>query len=428
MAKLNFETLSFQKVVCNSDKTKGLNLSNNLNDSEDCQDYLKVTLLKIFNSKISFEKLEKYLGKFELIGSHTLEFPHLKQEKAELLFSQLLAESFDDLRNSLTGNKTFYLHRNSGVPLIGNVAFGIVYRDSSIIEIKPITSCNLNCMYCSVSEGLNSDKKDFVVEKEYMVEELTKLLNFIKEDVEVHIGVQGEPFLYADMEELISDIQQMKKVSCVSIDTNGTLLTKNILDRLGKNDKLRINFSLDAIEPELAKKMAGVENYNVKHVTEMIKYASEKVKVLVAPIIVPGFNEQEMEKIIKFVKDLPNEPILGIQNFLNYKTGRNPCRAWPWKKFYSFLTDLGEENGYKLKLCKEDFGIHKTKELPKPFHLGDVITAKLMIEDRFNNSCVAVAGGRNISVPNCPFREGKKVKLKISRDKHNVFTGKLVGK
>ncbi|MEK6905300.1 MAG: radical SAM protein, partial [Nanoarchaeota archaeon] len=217
---------------------------------------------------------------------HTIEFKKIDQKKAGKRFSFLLAKYFDQLKHKLTGNPVTYIHKYSGIPLIGNVAFGIVYRNSSIIEIKPVTSCNLDCIYCSISEGLSSKKHDFVVEKDYLVEELQKLIDFVAEPVEVHVGVQGEPFLYADLENLFSDLQQMKYVHTISIDTNGTLLNKEMIDRLAKYDKLQLNLSLDAIDEEKAKQIAGTKSYNVKHVKEIIAYASKKLKVIVAPVLI----------------------------------------------------------------------------------------------------------------------------------------------
>lgn len=407
MAKVSFETISFQE--------KG-------------QD-LQVTLLSKFYSLISKKEISQNLGEVKLIDAHTLEFPKVKQSKAELEFSQLLADSFDNLKNKLNGNKVTYIHRNSGIPLIGNVAFGIVYRDSSIIEIKPITSCNLNCIYCSVGEGLDSKKQDFVVEKDYMVEELNKLLKFISEPVEIHVGVQGEPFLYTDMLPLVEDLQALELVKTISIDTNGTLLNKELIDKLAKNDKLRLNFSLDAMEEKLAKELAGVESYNVKHVLEIIKYASGKMNILIAPLVVPGYNEKEMEKVIEFAKTLPKLPVIGIQKFLPYKTGRNPLKKnvkiVQWSEFYAWIDKLEKKYDVKLKICKEDFLIKPTRALPKPFSVDDKVAANLVAEDRFPNTCIAAAKGRNISVPECLFRAGKRVKLRILRDKHNVFVGKL---
>src|SRR3989344_3384810 len=234
---------------------------------------LQVTLLHLFVTKIPLEEMPS----FELIDDHCLEF---KPEKGEMRFSLLLGNYFEKLTNKLTGNKVTYVHRNSEIPLIGNVAFGIVHRGSSIIEIKPVTSCNLDCIYCSISEGLSSKKNDFVVEKDYLMEELQKIIDFVNEPLEIHIGVQGEPFLYDDIYNLIADLQTMELVHTISIDTNGTFLTKTKIDELSVNTKLQLNLSLDAIDQEIAKKMAGVNNYNIEHVKEMIGYAAKKLKVI----------------------------------------------------------------------------------------------------------------------------------------------------
>jgi len=387
---------------------------------------LKVTLLKLFSTEILLEELEA-LGKYQVKDQHTLVFSALDQEKAEVKFSYLLSKYFDNLKNNLTGNKAVYIHRNSGIPLIGNVAFGIVYRNSSLIEIKTITGCNLNCIYCSLSEGLNSCKVDYVVEKDYLIEELQKLLDFAGEPMEVHVGVQGEPFLYADLLELLTELNENKQIHTISVDTNATLLTKEKVQELGKLKKLQLNISLDTLNEDLSKKMAGIAHYNVKHVKEIIEYSLEKLnRVIVAPVMVPGMNEKDMEDIIIWIKSLKKQPMLGIQNFLSYKTGKNPARQWSWEKFYAMLKDLEKKHNIKLKLYKEDFNIHKTKELPKPFLEGDVVKAVIKCPDRFTNTVVAVTKDRNISVPNCTFQKEKKISVKILRDKHNIFTGKLV--
>ncbi|HLC88725.1 MAG TPA: radical SAM protein [Candidatus Nanoarchaeia archaeon] len=393
MAQLTFETLSFQKK----------------------ETVLQVTLLNLFTAEIPLSEMPE----FKLIGQNTI-------ETNEKRFNLLLSKHLESLTNKLTKNKATYIHQNSGIPLIGSIAFGITYRNTSLIEVKTVTSCNLNCLYCSIGEGLSSKKHDFVVEKDYLLQELQKLLGFVHEPVEIHIGVQGEPFLYADTLSLIEDLQKMKEVHTISINTNATLLTEQIIDRLAQCRKLRYNFSLDALGEKIAKQLAGVDNYNLEHVLKMIRYAVEKSSVLIAPVCVFDYNDQEMEKIIQFVKSLPKKVSVGIQNFLNYKTGRNPVRAKSWQEFYPWLNRLEQKHQLSLKVTKEDFNIKDTKPLLKPFQVDDIITAKIKCPDRFPNSCVAVAKERCISVPECQFQKDKQVKVKITRDKHNIFAGRLV--
>ena len=237
--------------------------------------------------------------------------------------------------------------------------------------------------------------------------------------------MQGEPFLYADMDLLLSDLNKMKNVHTISIDTNGTFLSMERIDRLSKLEKLQLNMSLDAIDSVVAKKIAGVANYNVEHVKKMIEYASSKMKVIVAPVLTQGYNEEEVEKIVEWVSTLEYKPILGIQNFLKYKTGRGSSKEIPWNDFYALLDRLEKKYDIKLRLSKEDFNIRKLPELVKPFTVGKKVSAIIKCIDRFPNSVIAVFGGRNISVPGCKFVKDKRIEVEIVRDKHNVFTGKL---
>lgn len=406
MAELTFQTISFQ----------------------DKEDNVEVSILKYFSILIPKEEFLS-ISEFKITSPHSIEFSKISQEKAQKKFSYLLEKYLEHLKTKLTGNKAIYIHQNSGIPLIGNPAFGIVYRNSSIIEIKPVTSCNLDCIYCSVGEGLSSTKTDYVIEKDYLVEELNNLIEFVSEPVEIHIGVQGEPFFYGALDELLEDLQQNPKIYRISIDTNGTLLSKEKIDFYTKITKLQINFSLDAMDEEVAKTMAGTKNYKLKHILDMIRYSSEKgLQMVVAPVLVSGYNENEMEKIIQFIKTLPNKPILGIQNFLPYKTGRNPASVKSWPEFFKLLQELEKKYDMNLRLKAEDFNVKKTIELPKPFSINDEVLAIIKCPDRFPRTTIAVAEGRMISISELEFKKEKKdkqVKVKILRDKHNIFSGKI---
>lgn len=388
-------------------------------------DKIEAVLLNNFSLKIPLEEFS-FLSELK-VQDGALLFKKISEEQAEHKVNLLLASHLSELKNKRTGNKAVYFYPGCGIPLIGNVAWGIVYRDSSLIELKPQTSCNLNCIYCSVGEGINSQKTDFVIDKDYLLEEFDKLLDFIGEPVEAHIGVQGEPFLYADLLPLIKELNDRKKVQVVSLDTNGTILTKRMIDELSANQKLRLNISLNAMDQEIAEKLAGTA-YNLQHVLENIRYAATKIKLLIAPLYVPGYNEEEMPKIIEFVKSLKltNKPFIGIQNFLQYSSGRHPAKQAAWEQFRQKTKAWATESGINIDLKPEDFGIRKTKPLPKPFKEGEIIKARVVCEDRFSCARVAVAKGRNISINPCHSKTGAEVKVEITRDKHNIFTGKLI--
>ena len=403
MAELNFKTLSFKQE---GNKTR-------------------VNFLKIFYFYLDNKLLAK-IGDFK-IKDNSIIFEKTPEKRAERKFNSLLAEGFKELKNIISCKKTIYIHKNSGIPLIGSNSFGIVDRNTSIIDIRPITSCNLNCIFCSVDAGISSKNQvDFVVEREYLIEEFKKIIDFKGCDVEVHLGSQGEPLLYAEIVELVKDFSSIEKVKTISMDTNGTLLTEEFVDRLAEAGLTRINLSLNAMDKNLARKLAGC-NYNLDKIKEIASYIAKKMELAIAPVLVPGFNDNEMEKLIEFAKKLKGNRkgyFIGIQNFLNYRFGRNPCKQLPWDKFYSRIRELEKKTKTKLILSSKTFNIQKTKKLPKPFKKGQIIKANIVCLGRLKNEMLAVASNRTISAPNC-FKKGT-VKIKITRTKHNIFMGRLL--
>ena len=398
MTRLEFEDLSF----------------------EDSNGKIKVDFLKCYYFYIEKKELEQ-------IGTFTLKKYVIKidapEKKVEKRFNSILSRNFGNLKSKLTNRKTIYIHKGSGIPLIGNNAFGVIDRNTSLIEVKPCTGCNLNCIYCSVDEGkLGKWVTDFLVEPGYIVEEFSKLVDFKGVKVEAHIGTQGEPFLYPKIIELVNGLSSIKGVGLISIDTNGTLLTKGLIDKLAKAGLSRVNLSLNSLDPKIASRIAGVP-YNLKHVLEMARYTLKKMDLLIAPIWLPGINDNEIPKLIELSKEL--DVRIGIQNFLNYKYGRNPVKAMNWAVFKDKMSALEKKYSVKLLFTEQDFEIKKTIELPKPFKKGQVVKAKVVCDGRLKNERIAVVDNRNISIPNC-FKTGT-INVKITRDKHNIFFGRCLG-
>jgi len=139
---------------------------------------------------------------------------------------------------------------------------------------------------------------------------------------------------------------------------------------------------------------------------------------LIAPCWVPGINDQEIEEIIKFAKKLNAK--IGIQNFLNYKHGKNVVKAQSWQKFFKRLKEFEKKYDVTLILSEKDFNIVKTKQLPKPFTREDIIKAEIKFSGQFKEEKIAVASGRTITVCGCE-KESGFVKVKITGSKHNIF-------
>lgn len=378
----------------------------------DKKDYVEGVFLSNYSLKLNIKKLGKYSVKDGILEIEM-------SEKKSNRFYNLLDEAFENLTNKLNGKKTVYIHKNSGIPLIGSVAFGIIDRGTNIIEIKPVTSCNLDCVYCSIN--LKKRPVDFIVEADYVVEELNKILEYKNyNNMEIHIGCQGEPLRYSKLAYLIKEICKNESVKRVSMDTNATMLTKSKVDDLIKSGMTRFNISLNALDEKLAKKIAGAE-YNLKHVLDIIDYISKKnVELVIAPVWVPSINDDEMEKIVKKYHKIAK--IIGIQKYLKYKFGKI-LKEITWDEFYTKLEQLGKKYDKKLILDETDFDIIKTKMLEKPFKKGEVIDANIICDNNVANEKIAIAKNRVITI-----RTDKtgKSKIKITRTKHNIFYGELI--
>ncbi|MBN1792312.1 radical SAM protein [Candidatus Woesearchaeota archaeon] len=388
------------------------------------KDVVKVTFYNIYSCRLSSDELSE-IGGFSIgEDGKSLEFD-APEKKAGNKFYPLLQKAFDSLTCNLTGKRTIYVHKNSGIPIIGEGVFGLIDRNTNCIEVKPLTCCNLDCVFCSVDAGPSSRKNvDFVVEEEYLVEEFGKLVTNKQHDVEAHIGPQGEPLLYAPLVQLIRDLRKNQKVKVISIDTNGTMLTRKLIDDFAEAGLTRLNVSLQAMDEKKACEMAG-RPYKVKYVLEMIEYASKRMNVLIAPVIIPSLNDSEVEGLIGVGKNIKSDyPTVGVQNYLNYKRGRNPVKQRSWEEFYRMLEQYEQETGAKLKLSKEDFGIVADAKLEKPFKKKDVVKALIVCDGPEADERIASFKGRAIIVGKAGhLQAGREARVEIIRDKHNIFRG-----
>ncbi len=353
----------------------------------------------------------------------------LEEKRAERKALQLISKHIQQLVSSLNSKPAAYIHRNSGVPLIGCIYFGLVDRGTNVIEVKPFTGCNLNCVYCSVDEGRNTRwVENYVVEWEYLVEWFEELAK-IKEsnNLEAHIAGHSEPTLYPRLAELCNGLSKIEKVKTIAIDTNGTLLTKEEVDRLSKHGLNRVNLSLNAITPNKASLIAGTP-YPVEKVLEIAKYINTNMKLVLAPTWIPGINDDEIPKIIEFALELKRKtgrmPVIGIQNFLNYKYGRNPVKQRSFDEFYKDLKRL--EKKYRVNLTdfsKMGFAFENDRELPKPMKKDERVDARYLMPGRRKGEHLFSARNRIISVyMNRVPRSIEKVR--ILRTKNNIFIGK----
>ncbi|MFZ2410892.1 MAG: radical SAM protein [Candidatus Methanoperedens sp.] len=293
------------------------------------------------------------------------------------------------------------------IPLFGCIAFGIIDRGTNVLQVRPYTECPLSCVFCSTDAGAHSKRRI----SEYMVD-LPQLLSAFEwaasyketDDIEAHIDTVGEPLMYPQIVELVSGLSGNGHVRTVSMQTNGYLLNTKLIDSLEAAGLSRINISIESLNPELAKSIAGTRSYDVEKVLENAEYIARNTNIdlLIAPVWLPGINDAEIPQLIEFALEIgagKKFPALGIQKFLPHKYGRKPdANVMSWEKFYSRLGEWEKMYKTKLVLSPSDFGSFKCKALPRAFKRYERVKVKIVGPGWMKGEKLAVARDRVVTL------------------------------
>jgi len=320
----------------------------------------------------------------------------------------------------------------SQIPLLGSLYFGIIDRGTNILQVRPSCGCNINCPFCSVDAGPKSTTRatSYEVEMEYLLSAVDEIARFKGEGVECHIDSPGEPLMYHRIPELVAGLRAIDCVKTISLQTNGTLLDAAKIAALESAGLDRINLSMHALDPEIARTLAGVDWFDIEQVSNAARaVAQSRIDLLIAPVSIPGINDAEIPKLIRFAQEIgagKRFPPLGIQKFEHYRYGRSPkgvkAQSW-WQFFNRSIKEWEKESGLVLRLDAErDFGTVRRAFVPLTLAKGEKVTVEIRAPGWIHGEMLGVARNRVVSVYNCPKTIGQ-VRVKIVSTKHNIYTG-----
>ena len=338
-----------------------------------------------------------------------------------------------------TTRKILRISSDSEIPLIGCIAFGLIDRGTNLIQVRPITTCPLSCIFCSTDAGPHSRNRqtEYVIDDlDYIVEEFRKIVAFKgPKHIEAHIDTVGDPLTYPKLVDLVQELATTPGVEVISLQTHGVLLTEKLVEELDSAGLSRINLSIDALDPELAKFLSNTPSYDVEKIVRIAEYIakSTNIDLLIAPVWVPGLNDKEIPKIIELALKIgagKKWPPLGIQKYIPHKRGRKPRNIKPmsWSEFYRRLQILEKRYDVKLILRPSDFGIHKRKSIKAPFKIGEIVRAKVVAPGWLKNEIIATARGFCITVVRASLEQfpiGTEVFVRILKTKHNILIGRI---
>jgi radical SAM protein with 4Fe4S-binding SPASM domain len=136
--------------------------------------------------------------------------------------------------------------------------------------IEPTNTCNLRCTFCFVTEGMHRPEgfMDFDLFKK-IVDETPELEHLCMHN-------WGEPLLHKDIFRMI-DYAGGSGIKHIVMNTNATLLTDEVIDRLVSSALSIVRFSIDG-SPETYKRIRGVSLYKIEKLILKLKSRKEAIR------------------------------------------------------------------------------------------------------------------------------------------------------
>jgi len=175
----------------------------------------------------------------------------------------------------------------------------ITKRVPVYVQYAVTKKCNLNCAICN-SNLSRDDETDLPLSE---IKRLAIILKNIQVSNLVLTG--GEPFIRKD----IIEIAKIFKTSGLEVrfQTNGFLITPELIIELRKLDTSGITISLDSLDPEIQDRLTNFKNSHekiFKALSLMTQYSSQTKNISAINTVVSKLNIEELPTLAKFASRL----------------------------------------------------------------------------------------------------------------------------
>ena len=231
----------------------------------------------------------------------------------------------------------------------------------------------------------------------------------------------------AQIVDIEKEVKKIPEVKIITMQSNGTLLTKEKIKALEEAGLNRINLSVHSLDTNQSQDLFGKSTYNLNKILETCKLINEsKIELNLTPVYLPGVNDEQISNLIEFAKEIKCR--ISVQKYEIYKYSRKDKRVKEqnWYKFYKKLEELGKKHNYKLKLGPTDFKIERSKRVPLVFQRGDTVIAEIVMEGWMKNEMIAKSNNRALTIVDCNNKIGDRIKVKVLESKDSIYIGKKI--
>ena len=321
--------------------------------------------------------------------------------------------------------KLIKVGKDSGIPLLGLSYLGILHRNNvSLLQIRPLTACNLHCPFCSTDGGPKSKfhQTQFIIDCNYLLDWVKEVVSYYGKIDWAHIDSVGEPLLYPDLIPLIIGLRKMKGIRKISLVTNGSLLTASKITQLEKAGLNKINVSVHSLDPEKSTMLFGSETYDIRRVKNALKALAESsLELWMVPVYLPGVNDKDIEELIVYSKELGCK--IGIQKYEIHKFGRKMkgVKKQNYHQFYQQLSVWEKKFDMKLKYGEHDLDVTRVKPLPLKLQQSKDVSVEVKSVGWFKDQYIGVAENRAVTLLKKNVKPGQKVRAKVLESRNNIY-------
>lgn len=170
------------------------------------------------------------------------------------------------------------------------------HRKISYLRVSVTDLCNLRCTYCMPPEGVKLKRRSEILSYEAIIEIAHEAAGLGITKIRL---TGGEPLVKKDICVLVRGLKAIPGLEEVTLTTNGTLLAPLAVP-LKKAGLDRINISLDTLDPERYRSITrGGDIRDALEGIEATRAAGFR-KSKINMVLVPGFNEDEVEAMAAF--------------------------------------------------------------------------------------------------------------------------------
>ncbi len=225
----------------------------------------------------------------------------------------------------------------------------IVKNKPVIAQIEPTSECNLQCEMCIREKiGVPIGTMSF--------EDFKKILDKLDCLFKLHLSGQGEPFLNPELFKIVKHANE--KGIIVYFTTNGTLLTKNIIEKICEVEIGEIGVSIDSPRKEVYERIRKGAKFekvleNIKNLNEELRRRNKKTIVSIASVLLKD-NIEDIPEFVLLAKKIGIKKV-GFQTMQEKEDYLNKYNPKAKSQVISNLNEkLKEKINEAKKIAKEN--------------------------------------------------------------------------